>query len=172
MKFYKKSGFTLIELLVTIAIIGILSTLAVVAVQAARDKAKIAKASQEVDQLVTAIRLLENDTGQWPGHQQIDVMTEGMTPEGADNEICSDGCSCSIDDGCAGLTQDDSGTPYSYWNGPYIVNIPEDPWGNEYFFDTDYDHPAQGWSAVIGSYGPNGEGNNAYDDDDIVKIIY
>jgi len=165
----KNHGFTLVELLVVIAIIGLLSTLAMVALNQAREKAKIAKAQHEVDQIVTAIRLLENDSGEWPGHQTIGIVCQGTC---SGNEICGDGCTCSIDDGCAGLAQDDGVTPYGYWGGPYMGNIPEDPWGNEYFFDTDYNHTEYGQVAVVGSYGPNGVGNNQYDSDDILKVIY
>ena len=43
-----KKGFTLVELLVVIAIIGILSSVAVVNLNTARDKAKDAKAMQEL----------------------------------------------------------------------------------------------------------------------------
>jgi len=170
MKLYKK-GFTLIELLVVIAIIGILSTLAVTAVQVARAKAKLAKAAREVSQIVTALKMLENDTGYWPGHQEVDVMTNGIAA-GDNNEICGDGCSYSISSGYAGLSEDDISEPYENWSGPYMVNIPPDPWGNEYFFDTDYDHPEYGWSVVVGSYGPDGIGNNQYNSDDIIKKIY
>ncbi|MAF13350.1 MAG: hypothetical protein CMI53_00450 [Parcubacteria group bacterium] len=171
MKFYNKSeGFTLIELLVTIAIIGILSTLATTAVNATRSKAMITKAQSEVNQIFKAIQLLENDTEEWPGHQAIGIMTNG-TPAGSNNEICADGCTNNISSGVAGITQDDNDSSYDNWDGPYMVMIPVDPWGNEYFFDTDYDHPEHGWVVVVGSYGPNGLGNNSYDSDDIVKVI-
>ena len=169
----KGAGFTLIELLVVIAIIGILSTLALTAVSLARGKAKVAKARQEVDQIVTALKFLENDAGEWPGHQPIDVMC-GNLPGGCppDNEICSDGCAYGIASGYAGLAADDTDTPYTNWNGPYMLNIPLDPWGNEYFFDTDYNYSGFGDVVVVGSYGSNGEGNNLYDSDDIIKVIY
>jgi hypothetical protein len=63
--------------------------------------------------------------------------------------------------------------------------MPMDPWGNEYFFDTDYevdnttDAPCDGGivpadcylAVVVGSYGPDGVGNGLYNGDDIIKII-
>ena len=68
----------------------------------------------------------------------------------------------------AGIRQTDGLFPN--WNGPYIQILPLDPWGNNYFIDTDY-MTAQGDKAVVGSYGPNGLGLNDYDDDDVIYII-
>jgi len=47
----KKSlkGFTLIELLVVIAIIGVLATMSTAAVNIAKNKARIAKAQNDID---------------------------------------------------------------------------------------------------------------------------
>ena len=59
---------------------------------------------------------------------------------------------------------------YPNWRGPDYDGPFRDTWGNNYFFDEDYD--LNGTTvAAIGSYGPNGEGLNQYDDDDIVLII-
>jgi len=52
-----------------------------------------------------------------------------------------------------------------------MKSIPQDPWGNNYFFDTDYDVNGVGTRAVVGSYGPNGVGNNLYDSDDIYYVV-
>jgi len=167
----KKQGFTLIELLVVIAIIGLLSTIAVVALSSARNAAKIAKARGDIDQIYKAISLLENDTGVWPGHQQAGHLCTGGGC--SDNEICEEAnCPCKISDGCSGLTQNDGSDPYDGWNGPYMTNIPLDPWGHQYFFDTDYTHTTYGNSVMIGSYGPDGVGYNQYDTNDITKKIY
>ena len=63
---------------------------------------------------------------------------------------------------------------YPNWGGPYIDEIPLDPWGNPYFFDSDYDVPPTGGNdaVVLGSFGPNGVGQNLYDSDDIIIILY
>ncbi len=160
-----KKGFTLIELLIVIAIIGILSSIVLVALKGAREKAKIAKANVEVGQIANAFLFLETDTGQWPGHKIPGAIEEGAS----DNEICDDDCVYGLSDNEAGLTGTDGA--YSNWKGPYAEAIVlTDPWGNEYFFDTDYTL-SSGSAAVIGSYGPNGEGNNLYDSDDILHIL-
>jgi len=168
------SGFTLIELLVTIAIIGLLSTLAMISVNAARLKAKVAVVQHDTDQIFKAITMLGNDTGLWPGQQAVDTVNTG-----ANNEICGDSCTYGLSDSRAGITDTDGN--YSGWAGPYMEKVKLDPWGNEYFFDTDYrvtvdDEPCNGGGAcvdavVVGSYGPDGLANNQYNADDIIKVI-
>lgn len=150
-------AFTLIELLVVIAIIGILSTLAIVALGYARGAAKIAKAKHDVDALVLALKELENDTNQWPGHQLVDEVTTAGT-----NEIWD------LNDPSAGIAATDGAFPN--WNGPYMVLIRPDPWGHPYFYDSDYRVDGKD-RVVIGSFGPNGVGQNLYDADDIIKIL-
>lgn len=160
---YKKS-FTLIELLVVIAIIGILAGIILTSVNSAREKAKIAKARSTVRQIRTAIAFLEDDANEWPGHKTIEDIESGAIG----NEIWD------LNVPEAGLVQTDGN--FTNWAGPYISAgfIPLDPWGNNYFFDTDYDiDPTAGqkWAVAIGSFGPNGIGQNLYDSDDIIEVI-
>jgi general secretion pathway protein G len=154
---HRRDGFTIVELLVTIAIIGVLSTLAMVAVRSAQSQARITKARHDVDALVLALKQLENDTGQWPGHQEVDeVETLGA------NEIWD------LNSASAGITQTDGLFPN--WNGPYMAEVRDDPWGNPYFYDSDYTISGEA-RVVIGSFGPNGNGQNVYDADNIYKVL-
>jgi len=152
-----EEAFTLVELLVVISIIGVLSTMAMVALNFARGQARQAKALHDIDAIYGAVKMLENDTGEWPGHQLV----EEVTVSGA-NEIWD------LTAPQAGIAATDGA--FLGWTGPYLVNVPVDPWGNDYFWDSDY--TVDGMTrVVIGSFGPNGVGQNLYDSDDIIKII-
>jgi len=163
----KNKGFSLIEILVVIAIIGILASIILVSLASARERAKMVAARSEAKGIFNAILLLESDTEEWPDHKPSGL--DGCGEAG--NEICSDGCLISLSDCESGLVCDDGSFPN--WGGPYLkANQLIDPWGNEYFLDTDYYVNGVGdCVVVIGSYGPNGMGNNEYDSDDVLYIL-
>ena len=63
-------------------------------------------------------------------------------------------------DSLEGLVENDSGR--AAWNGPYLRReVPLDPWGNEYVYDSD----GRGFTLI--SYGPDGERGGEGDDADI-----
>ena len=175
MKLKNNLGFTLVELLIVIAIIGIISTLGAYSYNLARTSAKIAKAQHDIDVIRKAIETLGNDTNLWPGKQEVDKVNP--TPG---SEICaiSDGCTYGLSDPRSGLVATDG--LYENWSGPYMQAITIDPWGHEYFYDTNYLVTAAGKpcngaggcqnATVVGSFGPNGTGNNLFNKDDIIII--
>ena len=151
-------GFTLIEIIIVIFILSTLSAIAVPSFFKYREKAQIARAQADIDRVHKAILLLELDTGQWPGHQPSNKVGGG-----SGNEIVN------LNSPSAGLCGPNGA---SNWAGPYInCPIPRDPWGNHYFFDTDYS-VSGAMRVVVCSYGPNGQGLNQYDSDDVIKIIF
>lgn len=157
-RIHSSTGFTLVEMMIVLAILAILTTIAVPLLKDYIDRAKIARARGDIDKIHKAMVLLEADTGQWPGHQT----TSGITTSGS-NEIWD------FSVPSAGLVATDGKFPN--WNGPYLSSIPKDPWGNNYFLDTDYQVKSQN-RVALGSFGPNGVGPNLYDKDDVIKLIY
>ncbi|MDP2593316.1 MAG: type II secretion system protein GspG [bacterium] len=171
-KFLLNSGFSLVEILVVISILALLSTMVITALNTARQKAKIAQASIVVNQLNIAIELLADDTEFWPGRE---AAAGSPSPQQVGVTACANGDNNEVQDlgdPQAGLTADSG--DYPGWNGPYISEVPLDPWGNKYFFDTDYDigdFDDREQAVAVGSYGPNGVGNNLYDEDDIINVL-
>ena len=159
----KQKGFTLIEILVVIAIIGILATIVLVSLQETKNKGRIARAQSDIRSIRTALVILEDNSVEWPGHWKVDIVDSGA----GGNEVWDLGSTA------GGIVQTDGSFPN--WKGPYINgNFPKDPWGNDYFFDPDYDLNPSGtsrWSVVIGSFGPNGVGQNVFDSDNIIEIM-
>ena len=138
----KEGGFSLIEIMVVLGVIAVLTGIAVPAYNSYIEKGKIAEAMSDLKRIQTAIIALATDTGEWPGHQSI-----GKLDSGGSNEIWN------LNAATAGLTADDPGTAYPNWNGPYITSVPLDPWGTNYFMDTDYTFG--GTVVAIGSFGPD-----------------
>lgn len=154
----KQSGFTLVEIMIAIALIGLLAAIGSVSARNARNKAKAGKALGELQMLATAIDQLAWDTGRWPNGA---IRTAGAS--GA-NEVWNLSNSGLI-----------NGAGYGDgWKGPYFDDDFRDPWWKDaqgqrirrYFFDSDYDVDGVN-RIVVGSFGPNGEGQNVYDDDNL-----
>ena len=164
------SGFTLIELLVVIAIIGILAAVVLGSLNSARERGQVAAAQSQLQEIRKAALLLHADTGFYPSG--VNSVTDLCVDPGDPNEISVTGTN-------AGLTA--NGRGWSSWNGPYLAAV-TDPWGGQYYFDSDYDCTGEpvgceGFAAggqdesVIVSCGPNQalDANAcAYDSDNVV----
>ena len=161
-------GFTLVELLIVIAILAVLATVILPKLNSARDLALEAKARSEIGEVVSAMALLYDDTGEYSNG--AGSYCRSSVP--SDNEV-----DLSSDD--AGLLA--NGTSLPGWDGPYLQSA-VDPWGTPYYLDEDYQCMAsttgcQGIidtgndSSVVVSCGPNkavGTDSCEYDADNIV----
>ncbi len=170
-----KNGFTLIELLIVVSIIGILSSIVLLALGDAREKARSAKANRDLESIYKAMLIMNIDTDRFPNN--LDYLCEDLADISSDNEFL-------ISEANSGFIT--NGRSWSGWDGPYLPEIPLDPWGNEYYFDDDYscnsmtlgcDGISDGsdlLSSVIVSCGPNGTVSSdscAYDSDNIVRLL-
>jgi len=151
--------------MIVVVIIGVLTALAIGSYSGVRDRALGAEARLQCNAIAKCIEALGADTGQWPGHCPAGRSCyDGETLDGEANEVWV------LEFPRSGLLTNDPRCPYPNWNGPYYNEFIKDPWGNDYFFDADYQIDGKTY-AVVGSFGPNGVGRNIYDDDDIYVII-
>jgi len=162
----ERAGFTVMEILVVTAIVAIIAATLLPSLWDSTNQGKVAKAQSEVKQIRQAIDRLQFDTDLYPhGCRATDetddititaLATEdaGITQQPSDPTATAD---CSWSDGEPGE-----------WNGPYMETMPEDPWGNNYEFTTNYsacDGAPEG--VAVYSKGPDGEMNC----DDIVRFL-
>ena len=102
----RRDGFTLVEVLVVVVILGILAGIVVPRVMDQPDKAKVAKARNDIQALVTALNMYRLDNHHYPSTEQ----------------------------GLRALVERPGGQPAApnWKEGGYINQLPRDPWGNEY----------------------------------------
>lgn len=122
-----RGGFTLMELLLVLAILVTLGALAGVSIRQMQKNANKNAAKAQIQMLEQAIDGYQVDVGAPPP----DLESLQVQPDGVKNA--------------------------DKWQGPYLktANVPNDPWGNAYQYETNGD------SFTIMSYGPNQtEGGN------------
>ena len=128
-------GFSLIEILVVVVIIGILAAIIVPRVMDEPDRARVTKAKQDIQALVTALNMYRLDNYVYPSTEQ----------------------------GLEALVRRPSGQPEApNWRpGGYLDRLPMDPWGRPY----QYLYPGVHGEFDVWTFGangmPGGEGINA-----------
>lgn len=159
-KLNKQKGFTLIELLVVISIISLLSSIILSGFNRIRDQAKITRALTDQKMLAAGSYAFIYDTGKWPSGCPLN---SNLNIYGGFGVL---------------ITRPVPGTgvvacPWSNldaanWNGPYITSVPEDPWGNPYFFVKNFNQDGIIGQGEIMSPGPNGSIGNSADNPRII----
>lgn len=154
----KRRGFTLIELLVVISIISLLSSIVLATLGESREKAKIARAQQELLHIRNVIGIMTNDLGKLPcgcpvGENSdpsisLNDANAGLRSQAPKAYIFGDSTTY-----CAGQGSPPPNPPPCHWtaadvakwnmatsNGsrPYVTFDLIDPWGRPYYFDPDY----------------------------------
>ena len=163
----KIKAFTLVELLVVIAIISLLSSIVLASLGTAREKAKIAKAQEELLGVRNAIALLLNDTGKLPcgcvlGSSGIANPETTLTDSqsGLVSKPTIGGTCPTTDINCQWTAED-----IDRWKSPYLTqNDLVDPWGRSYIIDFDFfpflnrstDKDGKGYNYINAQFGcPN-----------------
>ncbi len=129
------AGFTLIEILVVVTILAFVAAVVVPRFLDRPDEARVARARQDVQALVTALNLYRLDNYVYPSTEQ----------------------------GLQALTQKPSGVPEApnWRSGGYIERLPKDPWQRDYL----YLNPGRQGEFDVYSLGldgqPGGDGVNA-----------
>jgi prepilin-type N-terminal cleavage/methylation domain-containing protein len=126
-----KKGFTLMELMIVIVIIMILTGAIVVKLGKGTERAKIAKASSEMDAIVSACRAFYSDTGYWPYHPYWVNANDASPTLGDGGLIDKNNITRVISP--AGTATTNASTIEAVknkWKGPYLeaVSWPADPW--------------------------------------------
>ena len=128
-------GFSLIEILVVVVIIGILAAIVVPRVMDEPDRARVTKAQQDIQALVTALNMYRLDNYVYPSTEQ----------------------------GLEALVRRPAGQPEApnWRQGGYLDRVPRDPWGRDY----QYLHPGVHGEFDVWTFGangmPGGDGVNA-----------
>ncbi len=128
-----QSGFTLIEIMVVVVIIGILASVVVPRIMDNPDKARAAKAKNDIQALESALELYRLDNYVYPTTDQgLEALISPPTsaPE-----------------------------PPNWKRGGYIKKLLTDPWGNDYLYLSPGEHGeidiySLGADGAIGGEGP------------------
>ncbi len=129
-----RQGFTLIELLLVLVILGILAAIVVPKFSGRTEQAKLVAAQTQISSFSTALEAFEVDNGYFPKGKS-GLMDLVQQPRDAQS-----------------------------WRGPYMKDIPKDPWGNDYIYECPGKHNTTSFDVM--SMGPD---QRVGGDDDITN---
>jgi len=129
-----QKAFTLIELLLVLVILGILAAIVVPKFAGRTEQARMTAAQTQISSFSTALDAFEVDSGYFPKGKG-GLLDLVQQPRDAQN-----------------------------WRGPYLKEIPKDPWNNEYIYECPGKHNSNPYDLM--SVGPDGRVGG---DDDIAN---
>jgi general secretion pathway protein G len=126
-----QKGFSLVEIIVVITIMGIIAATVLPRILGRTDQARQLRAKNDINQLVTAVKLFKLDTGRYPTTEEgLKALRE--KPSDADN-----------------------------WRGPYLEKeLGKDPWGQDYIYRYPGEHGDFDILSYGADKQPGGEGYN------------
>jgi general secretion pathway protein G len=127
-------GFTLIELLLVLVILGILAGIVVPKFAGTGQRARVTAATTQIAAFSTALDVFEVDNGYYPKGKN-GLFDLVQQPRDAQN-----------------------------WHGPYIKEVPKDPWQNDYIYECPGRHNPTSYD--LSSVGPDGRSGG---EDDITN---
>jgi general secretion pathway protein G len=130
----KRSGFTLVEMLLVLVILGVLAAIVYPKVAGRGEQARVTAAQTQISAFKTALDLFEADNGYYPKGRN-GLQDLVVKPRDATN-----------------------------WRGPYLENIPKDPWNNDYTYECPGKHNVASYDIM--SMGLDGRANT---EDDVVN---
>ena len=153
-------GFSLFEVMIAVAIVALLAVAVGIPVAKNLDQGKISRAQSDARVIGTAILEFYKDVGQWPAQTDLDPNPEafrlvGNYEEGRGNAGIAGGTDAATGShawsnfgNTTTLTEQlirnrtanihplykESRNPQAHpgWNGPYLDEVPLDPWGRPY----------------------------------------
>jgi general secretion pathway protein G len=129
----QQSGFTLIEIMVVVVILAILASVVVPRIMDNPDKARVAKAKQDIRALESALDIYRLDNFRYPSTQE----------------------------GLEALVKKPASAP-NWKEGGYIKKLNKDPWGHDYQYLAPSSPSGNVLITSLGADGaPGGEGINA-----------
>ncbi len=130
----RATGFTLIEILVVVVILGILAAIVVPRVMERPGEARVTRAKQDIQGVVTALSLYKLDNFVYPASEQ----------------------------GLDALVAKPAGQPEApNWKGPYLDRVPKDPWNRPYQYQHPGQHGEIDIYSFGADGKPGGEGEAA-----------
>ncbi len=127
----RRAGFTLVEMLLVLVILGTLAAIVIPKFAGRTEQAKITAAEAQISTFETVLDAFEIDNG--------------FYPKGGDG----------LDD----LVDEPSNA--TNWRGPYLTEIPLDPWGNAYIYEYPGKENDRGYDIM--SKGPDGRSGGGDD---------